>query len=164
MAFTPVHGSRGRITAIFVTPDLTLPVPTLTGLTQAPVNGITKWRLNLEAQAGDQIHHFEGTTSAAGIIQGEEIQGGVGTHTVDIEGYFDLAATVGTEIQWRPGVFVVMDLIYNRATGLTGHSNVYGKVMTLSMGPGVKDGPVTFAAKVRVHSTVADAGTTTTAT
>lgn len=164
MAFTPVHGSRGRVTSIVTTPDLTSPLPTLTALTQAPVNGITKWRMNLEAQAGDPIHHFEGTATTFGIIWGQEVQGGIMTATVDVEGYYDLDSSVGTIISFAPGAILVVDFVWNRAGTLPGLSNTVCKVMSLQFGPGIKDGPVTYTARMRVHSTVTEATTTTTAT
>jgi hypothetical protein len=152
MAFTPIQGSDGRLMAITVAANLSLPMPVNTG-TAANIDGITKWVLMIEDNHGDPIHHFESSATAYGMLWGEQIQGGVQTYKVDIEGYIDLdsTSTYADYTLFNNGAIVRANLIYDKtvATGL------YGLMCKISnwrtAGPEVKGGPVKFSCTLLGH-------------
>ncbi len=142
-------GSDGRISAVLVAPDLTLPTPTITGTT-ADIAGITKWQQRWKSNNGEPLVHFEGVAHASGAIYEEHIQGGVIGWEVDVEGYLDLTASTGTVPVFVENCFIYCDFILTK-NGIFGFAGAGGKVNGLTFGPAVKGGPQTFQFKLLGH-------------
>lgn len=152
MAFTPFAGSAGRMKAVAVTPALSTPQPTLTGLTTAAVAGITGWDLDLKTEDGGGIVHFESSATSGGVLMTEQLQGGVGTWSVKINGIYD-GDTTATEEKFVNGAFVQMDLLYSRASTY-GRYACNGKVKDYQEKWDVKANAVVFSCTVEGHSTL----------
>jgi hypothetical protein len=141
MAFTPFAGTDGRIKAITVAADLTLPYPTITGTTAA-ISGIRKWALEFDDKMGDPIHHFESAANAYGVLWGQWLQGGTQVYKVNVEMYFDgdsASSYIATTI-WMNGAFVKADFVLDKTVG-TGFYGCGGKISQLKyLGPDVDRG------------------------
>lgn len=145
-------GSDGRLKLITVAADLTVYYPTITGTTAA-IAGIRKWVLRLSAQTPEPIHHFESSSTAAGMLWGEQIQGGTQIWEADIQGYIDLtsASSYATYTNFTNGAAAKVDLVYDKTVG-TGHYGLGCKVFDWqSQGPEVKGNVVEFSCKLLGH-------------
>lgn len=152
MAFTPFQGSDGRLKAIKVAADLTVPAPTITGTTAA-VASITKWAVTFEDQHGDPIWTFESSATANGMLWGLQINGGVQVWKAEIEAYLDgdSSSTYAAYELFQNGSWLKADFVYDKAVG-TGHYACGAKVAGLRLlGPEVKSGPVKFGCSLLGH-------------
>src|SRR5688572_26837616 len=153
MAFTPYQGSDGRLEAVIIAADLTLPAPALGAGTTAPVSGITKWSIRFKPTHGDPIAHFESSGTTNGMLWEQQINGGTLGWEAEIEGYFDgdTASTYAASTIWGPGCWVKADFIYDKAVA-TGHYGNGCKIGDLRLlGPEIKGGPVKFTATLLGH-------------
>lgn len=155
MAFTPLQGSDGRLKAIIIVADLTLPAPAIGAGVTAAIAGITKFTIEFEDNHGDPIHHFESSATTNGMLWGEQINGGTQVYKAPIEGYLNLDATStyagATPVVFNNGVWLKADFVYDKAVA-TGHYANQVKVSALRfLGPEVKGGPVKFSCVLLGH-------------
>ena len=152
MAFTPFQGSDGRLKAIKVVADLTVPAPTITGTTAA-ISGVTEWSIELEDNHGDPIFHFESTATTDGMLWGLQINGGTQVWKAPITAYFDgdTASAYAAYLIWNNGCWVKADFLLDKAVN-TGFYGCGAKVSQYKLlGPKVKGGPVFWSAVLLGH-------------
>jgi hypothetical protein len=154
-------GSDGRLKAIAVAADLSVYYPTITGTTAA-VAGIRKWTLRLVGQTPEALHHFESAATTAGMLWGEQIQGGTQIWEADVQGYIDLTSTSSylTYTLFTNGAAIKADLVYDKAVG-TGHYGLGAKIFDWqTQGPEVKGNAVEFTCKLLGHGALTALSTT----
>lgn len=136
MALTPYAGVYGRIKAIAITPDFTVPYPTITGTTAAK-SGITKWSIEAKDEQPEPFIHFESTVSTAGLLTGRRLTGGTVMYEAPIEGWLD-GDTGGTMTLFECGAWIKVDLIMNKTVG-TGLYGMGAKITGFrNLGPEAK--------------------------
>jgi hypothetical protein len=138
VAFTPLAGSAGRLKAAVAAADLDAVLPTLTGLNTAALAGVRRWRISPEMEGAGGITHFEIAANDAGVLFQEQLQGGTGRFSIEVELIFDAQVSGGSDV-FIVGQFFVLDLIFSRYTTL-GRYGTVGKVMNFEQGPSVEDG------------------------
>jgi hypothetical protein len=153
MAFTPFQGSDGRLKAIKIVADLTVPAPALGAGTTVAVSGLTEWAIEIEDAHGEAIHHFESAATTDGMLWGQQINGGTQVWKSPITGYFDgdSASTYAAYLIWNNGCWVKADFVLDKAVG-TGLYACQAKISQYKLlGPKVKGGPVFFSAVLLGH-------------
>lgn len=153
MAFTPFAGSAGRLKSVAVTPSLSVPTPTLTGLSTTVTAGIDGWELSQTTEDGGPLYHYEGDATTAGVIAPVRLQGGLGNSVVTARGFYD-GDTTSTDERFVNGAFVVMDLIFSRASTY-GRYGVPGKIMSYKETEDIKANAIRFEVTVEIHGTPA---------
>lgn len=152
MPLTPFQGSDGRLKAVKVVADLTVPAPTITGTT-ANISGVTEWAIEFEDNHGDPIHHFESTATADGMLWGQQINGGTQVWKAPLTAYFDgdPTSSYAASLIWNNGCWVRADLVLDKAVG-TGFYGCGAKIAQYKiLGPKVKGGPVFFTCVLLGH-------------
>ena len=151
MAFTPVSGSAGRLGVLPIAASLSVPMPTFSG-SPVPIAGITSWKLDLKRDQG-KVLHFESTATGTGVLMEEQIQGGVGSWTVSIEGEYDSASATLTDTNFSLGAAVYFNLIFSKYANF-GYKNCQGVVASIGPGSNVRNSPSSFTATIEGHGTV----------
>jgi hypothetical protein len=146
MSFSPQAGYAGRVRSFRATPVLAAGQPTLTGLTPVTIAEITKWSVKHSLKSGaNPIVTYESAGNASGTLYGDVLQGGVGSWTVDVQGFYSID---GTDSRFAIGFFVVMDLIPNKSAAF-GYNDVSGKVTSYNTDFDVNSDAVTFSATIQ---------------
>ena len=144
MATTFFAGSQGRMKLIGVAPSLSDAFVSFSGTT-ANVAGIRSWKVNVSVEQPPAVH-FETSASTTGVLYEQQVQGGIGRWSAEVEGYFD-GDTAASSAVFGMGEMVVCDFIYNKASGV-GHKSANGKVTSFSPGGQVGGGLFTFTATI----------------
>jgi hypothetical protein len=97
-----------------------------------------KWNFDFPIN-GASFVGFGSPADANGVIYPEELKGGVGPWTVDIEGAFNAnsAAGANTFLRFQPGRFIYFSMVLSKASGF-GFHGCKGKIIGFNPGVDVK--------------------------
>lgn len=147
MAFKPYAGTAGQLKVVDVAATLTTPMPTFSG-TPAAIAGIRSWKITKTIEQPG-LSHFGQVADSFGVLWEDQIQGGIGTWTAEIEGYFDGDTTASSAL-FDGAECVYCDFILSK-DNTAGFKNCKGIVRAFNPETQVKGEPARFTCTIKGH-------------